>query len=58
MDNGTKKILSLITINGHETEKKSANMEKACFLRAMGDLAEKGVLFLKWSLTLTYKSEQ
>lgn len=55
MDNGTKKILSLITINGHETEKKSANMEKACFLRAMDDLAEKGVLFLKWSLTLTYK---
>lgn len=40
-----------------ETEKKSANMEKACFLRAMDDLAEKGVLYILLSSKLSSISD-
>lgn len=44
MDNESKKILSLITMDKRQTEKKSSNMEKACFVRAMEELAENGVV--------------
>lgn len=44
MDNESKKILSLITMDKRQTEKKSSNMEKACLVRAMEELAENGVV--------------
>lgn len=44
MDSESKKILSLITMDKRQTEKKSSNMEKACFIRAMEELAENGVV--------------
>lgn len=43
MDNVSKKIVSLVTMDKRETGKKSTNMEKACFLKAMEDLEENGV---------------
>nr|XP_022301675.1 uncharacterized protein LOC111109742 [Crassostrea virginica] len=43
MDNVSKKIVSLVTMDKRETGKKSTNMEKACFLKAMEDLEENHV---------------
>lgn len=41
MDNSTKKIISIITMDKRETGKKSTNMEKACFLKAMDEVQDK-----------------
>ncbi|XP_048768864.2 uncharacterized protein LOC125675325 [Ostrea edulis] len=38
MENCTKKIVSIITMDKRETGKKSTNMEKACFLKAMEEM--------------------
>ena len=43
MENGTKKILSIVTVDKRETEKKSALMEKAGFVKVMKDMEEKDV---------------
>lgn len=43
MDDQSKKIISLITMNKRETGKKSCNMEKACFMKSMNDLLENHV---------------
>lgn len=40
MDDQSKKIISLITMDKRETGKKSCNMEKACFMKSMNDLLE------------------
>ncbi|XP_055999261.1 uncharacterized protein LOC125649364 [Ostrea edulis] len=44
MDNSSKKIISIITMDKRETGKKSTNMEKGCFLKAMEDLRDNGVV--------------
>ena len=36
-------MVALVTLDKKETGKKSTNMEKACFLKAMEDLEENGV---------------
>ena len=41
MDNTSKKVISIITMDKRETEKKSTNMKKACFLKAMEELRER-----------------
>lgn len=43
MDDQSKKIISLITMDKRETGKKSCNMEKACFMKSMNDLLENHV---------------
>ncbi|XP_062581910.1 uncharacterized protein LOC134243692 [Saccostrea cucullata] len=40
MDNSTKKIVSIITMDKRETGKKSPNMEKACFVKAMDEIQD------------------
>jgi hypothetical protein len=40
MDNSSKKIVSIVTMDKRETDKKSTNMEKACFLKAMEEVQE------------------
>jgi ribonuclease HI len=44
MDNTSKKVISIITMDKRETEKKSTNMEKACFLKAMEELKDRDVV--------------
>ena len=43
MENTTKKILCIITMDKRETGRKSTNMEKACFLKGLQFLQQKGV---------------
>lgn len=43
MDEGSKQIVSLQTLDKRETDRKSANMEKAGFVQALDDLAAKGI---------------
>lgn len=40
MDDQSKKIISLITMDKRETGKKSCKIEKACFMKSMNDLLE------------------
>ena len=43
MDNESKKIISVVTLDKRETERKSTRLEKEGFLRTMGKLKDKGV---------------
>jgi hypothetical protein len=43
MENSTKKILSIVTIDKRQTDKKSALMEKGGFMKLMLDLEEKNI---------------
>uniref|UniRef100_K1QRS2 DUF659 domain-containing protein n=1 Tax=Magallana gigas TaxID=29159 RepID=K1QRS2_MAGGI len=43
MDNKTKKIISVKTLDKRETEKKSVNLEKAGFLRCLQEIQDKGL---------------
>ncbi|XP_022339797.1 uncharacterized protein LOC111134747 [Crassostrea virginica] len=43
MDNETKKILSVKTLDKRETERKSANLEKAGFIRGIQEIQDKGL---------------
>ena len=43
MEDTTKKILTLKTLDKRVTDRKSVNMEKVGFQRAMGELEIKGV---------------
>lgn len=43
MEDQTKKILSLKTLDKRETEKKSTNLEKAGFVKCLQEIQEKGL---------------
>lgn len=43
MEESTKKILTLQTLDKRTTDKKSPNMEKAGFIKAISDLRDQGV---------------
>ena len=43
MGNTTKKILCIITMDKRETDRKSTNLEKACFLKGLKFLLDKGL---------------
>jgi hypothetical protein len=43
MENNTKKIIAVETMDKRQVGKKSANMERACFNKALGDLKNRGV---------------
>ena len=43
MDNETKKILSVKTLDKRETERKSANLEKVGFIRGIQEIQDKGL---------------
>lgn len=43
MDNKTKNIISVKTLDKRETEKKSVNLEKAGFLRCLQEIQDKGL---------------
>lgn len=44
MENSTKKILSITTLDKRETEKKSTNLEKAGFLKGMREVKDNGLI--------------
>lgn len=43
LDNKTKNIISVKTLDKRETEKKSVNLEKAGFLRCLQEIQDKGL---------------
>lgn len=43
MENDSKKIISVKTMDKRETERKSANLEKLGFIRGMQDVRERGL---------------
>ena len=43
MDNKTKKIISVRTLDKRETERKSGNLEKAGFIRCLNEVQAKGL---------------
>lgn len=43
MENGSKKILSVDTLDKRETERKSGNMEKAGFIRGIQEVQDSGL---------------
>lgn len=43
MEDETKNILSLKTLDKRETEKKSTNLEKAGFVKCLQEIREKGL---------------
>lgn len=43
MDNTSKKIVSLETMDKRHVERKSSNMEKACFIKTVQALTEKEI---------------
>ncbi len=47
MEYTTKKILCIITLDKRFTEKKSTNLEKACFINGLGVLIEKGMKIIE-----------
>lgn len=47
MEYTTKKILCIITLDKRFTEKKSTNLKKACFIKGLGFLIEKGMKIIE-----------
>lgn len=47
MENDSKKIISVKTMDKRETERKSANLEKLDFKRGMQDVRERGLHVLE-----------
>lgn len=43
MEYNTKKILTIVTMDKRMTEKKSTNLEKACFLKGLRQLLDKNM---------------
>lgn len=43
MENNSKKVISVKTMDKRETERKSANLEKLGFIRGMQDVRERGL---------------
>ena len=43
LENETKKVLCIVTMDKRFTERKSCNLEKACFLKGLKFLLEKSI---------------